>query len=124
MKLVIIESPFAGDVPRNLRYLRAAMRDCLLLGESPFASHALFTQPGVLDDGRPVDRERGLLAGFAWRIVANLTVVYTDLGITPGMRDGIEHAREVGCPIDHRELGAGWEDRAREIEATFRTRWP
>lgn len=42
MKLVVIESPYAGDVERNLRYVRAAMRDCLLRGEAPFASHALY----------------------------------------------------------------------------------
>lgn len=47
MRLVIIESPFAGDVVRNLRYLRACMRDCLRRGEAPYASHALYTQPGV-----------------------------------------------------------------------------
>lgn len=58
MILVIIESPYAGDVDRNLEYLRAAMRDCLKRGEAPFASHALYTQPGVLDDGsRMVERD-------------------------------------------------------------------
>lgn len=35
------ESPYAGDVNLNLRYLRAAMADCLRLGESPYASHGL-----------------------------------------------------------------------------------
>ena len=53
MERVIIESPFAGDVDRNLRYARAAMRDCLLRGESPYASHLLYTQPGVLNDDIP-----------------------------------------------------------------------
>ena len=33
---VIIESPYAGDVEKNLRYLRAAMHDCLMRGEAPF----------------------------------------------------------------------------------------
>ena len=50
MKLVILESPFAGDVKRNTAYARAALRDSLLRGEAPIASHLLYTQDGVLDD--------------------------------------------------------------------------
>lgn len=133
MRLVIIESPFAGDVVRNLRYLRACMRDCLLRHEAPYASHALYTQPGVLDDGDPEARKLGMLAGFNWRSVAAATVVYTDLGITVGMQAGLDNARamfrEIGVsdrahPIEHRELGANWEAEALEVEATFKTRWP
>ena len=39
MKLVIVESPFAGDTERNIRYARACLADCLRRGEAPFASH-------------------------------------------------------------------------------------
>ena len=35
MPLVIIESPFAGDVDTNVKYARACMRDSLNRGESP-----------------------------------------------------------------------------------------
>lgn len=63
---VVVESPYAGDVERNLRYLRAALRDCLLRGEAPYASHAIYTQPGVLDDDIPSERTRGIHAGLAW----------------------------------------------------------
>lgn len=76
MKRVIIESPYAGDIDRNLRYLRACMADCLRRGEAPFASHGLYTQPGVLDDDKPDERKLGIEAGFAWRDVAEMTVVY------------------------------------------------
>src|SRR5258706_58253 len=93
MRRVVIESPFAGDVARNLKYVRAAMRDCLMRGEAPFASHALYTQPGVLDDDTPADRKLGMEAGFAFRPVAEATVVYTDLGVTPGMEAGIKDAQ-------------------------------
>lgn len=41
MRRVIIESPYHGNVERNLRYLRACLRDSLLRGEAPFASHGL-----------------------------------------------------------------------------------
>lgn len=107
MILVLLESPYAGDVVLNRRYARACMRDCLLRGEAPFASHLLYTQRGVLDDLLPDERALGIAAGLEWGSVAERTVVYTDLGVSPGMKLGIERARAVGRPIDMRKL-RGW----------------
>lgn len=104
MRLVIIESPYAGDTERNLRYLRACMRDCLLRGEAPFASHGLYTQPGVLKDEVPEDRKLGVEAGFEWRRKADATVVYTDLGFSSGMYAGIQNAASICQPIEMRSL--------------------
>lgn len=67
MRLVIIESPFAGDVEKNIRYARACVRDSLLRGESPIASHLLYTQEGILNDDVPAERQHGIDAGLAWR---------------------------------------------------------
>ncbi len=114
---VIIESPYAGNVDRNLRYLRACMHDCLMRGEAPFASHGLYTQPGVLDDDHPDERTKGIQAGFAWREFANLTVVYTDEGTTEGMTRGIRHAGQFGQPVEYRSLGPAWEMHAYDSEA-------
>lgn len=111
MRRVIVESPFAGDVETNLKYLRAAMRDCLLRGEAPFASHGLYTQPGVLDDDVPAERTHGIEAGFAWRHVADATVVYTDRGYSKGMQYGIEDALKRGVPVEYRTLPE-WRDDA------------
>lgn len=108
MRLVIIESPYAGDVNRNVRYLRAAMRDCLLRGEAPFASHALYTQPGVLDDLIPGERGLGIEAGLRWGERADATVVYEDFGLTPGMLLGISRAKDCGRPVEFRKL-EGWD---------------
>jgi len=105
---VIIESPYAGDVERNLRYLRACMRDSLLRGEAPFASHALYTQLGVLDDDIAAERDLGINAGFEWRRVASKTVVYIDLGISYGMQVGIAHANQNERPLEYRRLGGEW----------------
>lgn len=105
MRRVVIESPYAGDVERNLAYLRACMRDCLIAhGETPFASHGLYTQPGVLDDDDPEQRRLGIDAGFLWRDAAEATVVYQDLGVTPGMVAGIDHAHGLGQPVEYRWL--------------------
>lgn len=107
MRLVVIESPFAGDVERNLSYVRVAMADCLARGEAPYASHALYTQPGVLDDTRPVERKLGMEAGFAWGLLADAVVVYTDLGISSGMKEGVRRAEARRCPVEYRTL-PGW----------------
>jgi hypothetical protein len=102
--LVLIESPFAGDVDTNVRYARACMRDSLIRGEYPFVMHLLYTQEGILDDDIPTERILGIEAGLAWGKQASKTVVYTDLGITPGMEEGIQRAREAGREIEYREL--------------------
>lgn len=102
--LVIIESPFAGDVDTNIRYARACMRDSLIRGEFPFAMHLLYTQDGILDDDILEERNLGIEAGLAWGKHANKTVVYTNLGITPGMEKGIQRAKEEGREIEYREL--------------------
>lgn len=97
---VIIESPFAGDVDRNIRYLQLAMRFCLLRGEAPYASHALYTQPNVLDDDNPEERMLGIHAGFQFRETVSKTVVFTNFGISSGMVYGIDHAMELKQPIE------------------------
>lgn len=102
MKTVIIESPYAGDVQTHVDYARACLLDSLGRGEAPFASHLLYTQ--VLDDSDPVERSVGIMAGFGWAVHAQLTAVYTDLGISAGMEAGIEHARRRGRRVEYRKL--------------------
>ncbi len=108
MRLVVIESPYAGDVAENERYARACMRDCIERGEQPYASHLLFTQPGILRDDVPEERVTGMLAGFAWAEKADARVVYTDRGTSRGMQAGIDHAREIGQRVEYRSLGGEW----------------
>ena len=109
MRRVILESPYAGDVARNKAYARAAMRDCLKRGESPFASHLLYTQPGILDDAKPDERELGIMAGLAWGAAASATCAYIDLGVSAGMQKGISAAEAAGRPVEIRSL-AGWRE--------------
>lgn len=105
---VILESPYAGNVVRNVRYAQACMADCLRRGEAPFASHLLYTQTGVLDDNMLDERTLGIEAGFAWGEVADGVVVYTDLGITEGMREGIGRAKCADQSVEYRMLGGEW----------------
>ena len=56
-------------------YARACVRDSLLRGEAPIASHLLYTQPGVLRDNVAGEREQGIAAVLAGEPVAEATVV-------------------------------------------------
>ena len=107
MRLVILESPYAGNLVQrwlNRRYARACVRDALRRGEAPIASHLLYTQPGILRDHIPNERQWGIDAGLAWRGVAEASVVYTDRGISRGMKYGIEAARAAGITVEFRSL--------------------
>lgn len=102
MRLVIIESPYAGDVERNVEYARKCVRDSLMRGEAPIASHLLYTQPGILDDTITEERQHGIEAGLAWRAVAHASVVYADFGVSRGMLFGIHAALGAGIPVEYR----------------------
>ena len=125
MRLVIIETPysspldedksFPGTSEANLRYARACMADSIRRGEAPFASHLLYTQLGILDDTSPEQRDLGMCCGAAWvRHLAEwrdpvkawgpLCAVYTDLGLTSGMKHGIQLASARGIKIVFRSL--------------------
>jgi hypothetical protein len=102
MKKVVIESPLSGDFARNVRYARLCGLDSIRRGEAPYASHLLMTQ--FLDDALPEERTLGMEAGFVWGEVGEIVAVYTDLGISGGMRAGIEKAKARGQSIEHRTL--------------------
>lgn len=102
MKLVILESPYAGNVEQNVKYAQECMKDCLIRGEAPMVSHLLYTQ--CLDDEIPYERQLGIDAGLAFKAVVNKTVVYTDLGISKGMQYGIDDAVKNSREVEYRKL--------------------
>lgn len=104
MRRVILESPYAGDIGANLHYARACVKDSLLRGEAPLASHLVYTQPGILDDLDPHQRAHGINAGHAWMHLADAVVVYIDRGISEGMRAGIRAGEFHNKPIEQRSL--------------------
>ena len=107
---VIVESPFAGGW-KNVLYSRRAVLDSLSRGESPYASHLLYTQKGMLNDQDPEQRKLGIGAADAWLTVADFVAVYCDLGITRGMVIGIVKAARLGKPVRLR-----WLDEQRDEE--------
>jgi len=102
---VVIESPYAGDIEGNVAYARRAVRDSLLRGEVPFASHLLYTQPDILNDNDTEERALGIQAGFDAVVSFDKTVVYCDLGISEGMHKGIIEGFRCGRRIEYRNIG-------------------
>ena len=100
--LVVIESPYAGNVVRNERYAKMCMKDSLDRGEAPFISHLLYTM--VLDDTIPEERKIGMEAGFEYVRRSDYSAVYIDYGISSGMIEGIKIAKELGHRIEYRKL--------------------
>lgn len=99
---VIIESPYAGDIERNIAYAHRCVMDSIRRGESPIAFHLLF--PPVLDDHDIIERDVGLKLSQSWYSAADVCAVYTDLGVSQGMRIGIIAARRLGLAISWRKL--------------------
>ena len=102
MQLVILESPYAGNVEFNVEYAKLCMKDSLTRNEDPMVSHLLYTQ--CLDDKDPIERILGIQAGLAFKSVVNKTVVYTDLGISKGMQYGIDDAIKNNREIEYRKI--------------------
>ena len=105
MKLVILESPYSGNIEANVDYARRCVRDCLYRGESPIASHLLFTQENILNDAISAERKLGIKAGLAWIPQADYSVYYTDRGWSPGMLATLhEYSIQRGYPFRIRAL--------------------
>jgi hypothetical protein len=120
-KLVCLESPYGSrvdgsratkqEVEENVSYARQCVHDCFQRGEACFASHLLYTQPLILDDGDPEERRRGMQAGFAWAEKASHRVVYFDRGVTRGMVEGVIAGLKIGQLFETRSLfGKQWAD--------------
>lgn len=102
MKRVIIESPWRGNVERHRAYLIECIRDSVLRGESPYASHMMLTE--ALDDNDPASRSLGMICGYAWWKAASFIAIYTDLGWSEGMRIAKIRGQGHGMKIKERRL--------------------
>lgn len=100
--IVIVESPFAGDMAGNRQYAIEACADCFRRGEIPFASHLIY--PQILDELKPEEREQGITAGYAFWPLAAKIVFYTDFGFSSGMERALRRAQELKMEIEGRKI--------------------
>lgn len=120
-KLVVIESPYSGDIQANIEYLLECVHDSYMIrGEAPIASHLIYTrlpksemkieddvyQGHVVDNGQAYrhGRDHGIACGFAWNKHADVVAVYIDRGISDGMARGIHFALDNGIEVVFRSI--------------------
>jgi len=104
VRLVVVETPYAGEVAYNVAFARACMKYCFSMNWAPFASHLLYAQSGILNNQNPKERRLGIESGFEWREFADMTVVFKNLGISKGMELGIEDSMQKLVPVKILEL--------------------
>ena len=125
MRRVILESPYGAidqrDIDANVAYAKRCMLDCLHRGEAPIASHLLWTQPGLLDDASPRERELGLRAGWAWYGSGAPGIFFCDRGASPGMLKAADLCGWMGVPIECRLLD-GEEAKEASLDAILAVR--
>lgn len=102
--LVVVESPFSGEVEANIAYAKRCVRDSLARNENPYASHLFFTQSDLLDDANPEQRALGISCGLGWASLASTHAIYIDRGISEGMKQGIRHALVNKKRVEFRSL--------------------
>lgn len=81
-RIIVVESPLAGDTQKNFRYALWCCRAWWLNDVFPIASHT--NCPWYMDDNNPKEREAGIDWPWAWFLsVPHMFMV--DLGTSNGM---------------------------------------
>ena len=100
MAFAIVESPYAAlGHKKAYEYVEECYKFLLGKGHTPFASHYNYTV--VLNDMVEEDRQLGMGAGhnLIRSRKADFIVVFTDYGISSGMRLAIDLAKQYNVPI-------------------------
>lgn len=96
---VYIASPYAGDIEANIHTAIVYCRRAISEGYMPIASHLLY--PQILDDGKPEERELGLLFGLALLRMCDEVWVFGKA--SSGMAKEIEEAKRLRKSIKYFE---------------------
>ena len=113
MSIVILESPYSGDIQKNVAYAQRAMNDARERGEIVIMPHLLWTQHYLSplhfvcdwDDKYEVKnggREESLKQIHLLRKMADKVIFYTDYGISSGMQDGLDQCKSENIPFEER----------------------
>jgi len=84
-----------------MEYAKSALLDSIKRGETPFASHLLYTQ--VLDEDSD-ERYEGINLALNWLFKVDFVAVYCDRGITEGMEMSINKANALGIRVEYRNI--------------------
>ena len=112
-KCVFLESPYSGDIDRNVRYLKLCKYDCWVRNEMPCASHDDMTQhPAKLDfyvsdydkEWDVYTRDEAINGSHSLRKLCIKTVFYIDLGWSSGMKSALKYCKDNNILFEIRKL--------------------
>lgn len=118
-KIVLIESPYSGDIPRNIAYAQRCMYDSRMRGEITLATHLLWTQHHLAPQhfvsdydekyevpncGRDVSLQQICALREMIQREGGKVVFYIDYGYSSGMTHGLEHCKRNNIPYEERRL--------------------
>lgn len=114
MSVVMLESPYSGNIDRNLRYLAlCGIETTSLYDECYYASHGLMTQHPrsknfFVSDYEPkwdvLTRDTAIELSQRIRIRCDKTVFYVDLGWSSGMKMAKKYCEDHNLPYEVRHL--------------------
>jgi len=118
---IVVESPLAGDVAENLRYLVWCCRALYLAGYEPLALH--LGCPWFMDDVVPQERADGIAWSWFWQ--GDEHVFFCDRGMSRGMTFAMERCQGDGIRMTfamERCQGDGIRTSSRSL-AEFSAEW-
>lgn len=101
--IVIIESPYGGDIDKNTLYLRRCLRDSWDRGEHPLASHGYY--PFFLNESSSEERKAGIECGYRMWPLAKHIIFYNDYGMSKGMEAALDRAVHHNLDVITRSIG-------------------
>ncbi len=122
MKVVILESPYSGNIQRNIAYAQRCMADSRENhGEIPIVPHLLWTQHHLHPTHFVSDysekytlkncgRDVSIKQIEIFRQKADKIVFYVDYGFSKGMEYGLFHCKRNKIPYEKRKIGNIEED--------------
>jgi hypothetical protein len=106
MPLVAIESPLKANQGYSReqfrRYWQLCIEDAIKYREEEvYCSHWL---ADVLDDENPLERAIGLKIGLRFSAFCDYAAIYTDFGVSEGMKDAMIFYDKIGKRVERRSL--------------------
>jgi len=100
MEVAYVISPYRGidgDYGKNEQYTLKAAGYLISQGFIPVVPHLYL--PRILDDNDEKQRERALQCGLKLLEKCDFAIVFSDLGISEGMRKELEHCKKLKKPF-------------------------
>lgn len=97
--MIFICSPYHGDTETNTEYAIKASLFALNQEYTPITPHLYLTR--IFNDNDLIQRNQGIQAGLRLMHSCTSVWIFTDNGISEGMKKEIEYAESICIPIKY-----------------------